>query len=237
MFKSRSNGFVVLPIVLLGFVILISGVFFARGVLELKTPDFVEPFLVVYHSPVPSSTSSAEINNTAKKVIPSMKVSASTKPSTTLAPSPTNSNNSNNSTNQNTNSNNNQSANTSTSPSSTPAPIESTAPEAFSVNKTSVTSTIKRNGKTTGMGFGDGITATSNTSYGYSVANDQGQSGVGLESGSTGLLPGQSRNILTFITFDKPNGTYTGTNTITYYDENSKSHTGPTINYTITLTD
>lgn len=188
-------------------------------------------------SPTPAASSAPSVTPSSKpSTSPTTKASPTPSPSAT--PTPTTSQASPASS---------SSPSPSPTPTSTPTSSPSTSPspntsnEIMSVDKTSVNVTIQRNGKTIGFLYGpypSGVTIKSNNGSGFSVINDQGQSGVGIEGyGSSGLLPGQSRYLAPFITADKANGTYLGTNTIIYYDMQSKSSTGPTISYTIILTD
>lgn len=239
--KLNQSGFV--PIIVIFLTLLIVG----SAYVIVKNSGIGEPGYD------PTASFQGSVSGQIKpKISPSVspsnkKFPSSFSPTKVPTTTPTASNNSSASNSSNgsssNNSNNQSNSSNNSAATNTPTPSLTTASPAtlMSVDKTTVNVTISKAGKTSGYlygSYGSGVTITSNSGSGYSLANDQGQSGVGIGTyGSSGLLPGKSYYLAPFITADKANGIYTGTNTFTYYDSQSKSYPGATISYTITLTD
>jgi hypothetical protein len=104
------------------------------------------------------------------------------------------------------------------------------------VDTTSVTVTLSRANAQYDLVYGPGITLTSNGITGWSMHNNEGTQGQGFYESSGGIVPGNSAQIRTYINTTKPNGTYTGSYTLIYTYNNGTWINGPTIYYTINLT-
>lgn len=122
--------------------------------------------------------------------------------------------------------------NTLTSPSPT---ISTDTSGTITVSTTSVNVTISRSGST-GSLYGSGFNIISQGATGWSLYNNDGTSGQGFYETSGGITPGGSQNIRTYINSNKTNGVYSGSYLVKY-SKNGTWQSGPTVTYSITLTD
>lgn len=106
----------------------------------------------------------------------------------------------------------------------------------LTVDKTDVNVTLKRSNQSSGFIYGSGFTITSQGADQWSIYNNESTQGQGFNEASGGISPGSSSAIHTYINTNKPNGTYTGSVTVKY-QKNGTDGNGPTVSYTITLTD
>lgn len=117
-----------------------------------------------------------------------------------------------------------------TIPSPTPTPV--TYP--FSINKNSVEDTIDRSISTLGPGII--ITNNSDSTIGVVITNNSNTAGVGLNGGSTAILPGKPLIVESTANNNSiPDGVYTGESLIRYSVNNGPYQDGPTIPFSITV--
>ncbi|QQG40778.1 MAG: hypothetical protein HYV37_00435 [Candidatus Levyibacteriota bacterium] len=119
------------------------------------------------------------------------------------------------------------------SPISIPLPIPTSG---ISVDTNSVNVNLARVNAQDGLIYGPGFTITSSGATGWQIKYNQPTQGQGFYESSGGINSGSSATIRTYINTNKPNGIYTGSAIIQYY-QYSSWHDGPTVQYTITLTD
>lgn len=102
------------------------------------------------------------------------------------------------------------------------------------VDTTEVAATLNRAFVTgSGLVYGQGFTATSQgVVTGWSLRINDPTQGQGFYPGG---VSGNATYVQTYVNGNKPDGQYTGSSTIIYYDQNGASHTGPTVAYTIDL--
>ncbi len=107
----------------------------------------------------------------------------------------------------------------------------------ISVSSTSVVVTISRSGSPAGtLAYGSGFTITNKGATGFQIKYNEPTQGKGFYLGSGGLQPNASVNVPTYINTNNPNGTYTGS-AIVQYNNGTTWVNGPTVSYTIQLTD
>lgn len=145
-----------------------------------------------------------------------------------------------NSTSSNDSSNN---TNSTTQAPPTPTPTSADVPTAtptpndtLSLSSNSINITLSRANAQYGLIYNNGFTITSQGASSWQIKYNEPTQGQGFYESSGGISTGSSINIRAYINSNKPNGTYTGSATVDYY-KNSTWHTGPTVNYSITLTD
>lgn len=115
--------------------------------------------------------------------------------------------------------------------------ITPTPTTGISVDKTAVTATLSRAiVGSDGLIKGPGFTLTSYGATSWSLFNSTFASGQGFSPTGGGIVPGSSLVVNTFVNSNKPNGIYTGSYVLEYI-QNGVTVTGPTISYSITLTD
>lgn len=225
-----------------------------KNIVNKKSTSLVQKsneVLAVQPSPSPSAT-----------VMPTVKPKINPAPSGTPTPKPSpavggaNISTSNQTQNQSSNNNivpnqNNQRPVPTVGPSASPvyappaSPSPSPSPSAnntgsLTVDKNSFNVTLSRKEAPIGSGsvYGSGVTLTSQGAKGFFVAENSDSRGFGLFEQTGGMSLGSSVNIRSYIALSKSNGTYSSSATIKWYDSNNQlNDDGPSVSYTITLTD
>jgi len=118
---------------------------------------------------------------------------------------------------------------------STPTPPSNTS-GTITVSTNSVNVTLSRANAQYGLIYGSGFTITSQGATGWQIHYNEGTSGQGFYESSGGINPGSSSTIRSYINANKSNGTYTGS-AVVEYNKNGSWQAGPTVSYSITLTD
>jgi len=103
------------------------------------------------------------------------------------------------------------------------------------VDKTSVVVTMDAKHTITDLIYGPGFSITSEGATGFQIKYNEPTSGQGFDISSGGISPNQTVNIRSYINANKPNGIYTGSAIVQYSKDGWFD--GPTVTYTITLTD
>lgn len=107
----------------------------------------------------------------------------------------------------------------------------------LTVSPKSVSVTLSKAKASGGLVYGKGPVVTGVQSTSFDVYPNQPTQGQGFYISSGGIGAGQSTNIQTYMNTNKPDGVYTGTATLQYYvSALQKWENGPTLSYTITLT-
>jgi len=108
----------------------------------------------------------------------------------------------------------------------------------ISVNTDSVVVTLDRSNADaqSRLVFGPGFTIKSNGASGWAIKYSAPTSGQGFYESSGGIRPGSTNTIRTYINTNKSDGIYVGQATVQYFQDN-KWQDGPSVKYTITLTD
>lgn len=108
---------------------------------------------------------------------------------------------------------------------------------AISTQRDQVNTIIDRNGNQSSLAYGEGLTFTSNSAYGYAFRRNEPYQGVGFYLASGGLSPNDTFINPTYINVgSRVNGDYTGSYTILYSDRDGKWHDdGQIVRYTIIL--
>ena len=117
----------------------------------------------------------------------------------------------------------------------TPTPVNNTS-GTITVSTNSVNVTLSRANAQNSLIYGTGFTVTSQGAIGWSIHYSEPTSGQGFYESSGGMIPGGSTNIRTYINTNKTNGEYTGS-AVVFYDKDGSWQSGPTVTYTINLTD
>jgi hypothetical protein len=105
----------------------------------------------------------------------------------------------------------------------------------LTVDKTHVVETLSKANAQSGFIYGSGLNITSQGATAYLVRGSP--SGIGFYNTSGGITPGTTSSISTYANANKENGTYTGTVTVEYQKNGSSYTVGPTVTYSITVTD
>lgn len=107
----------------------------------------------------------------------------------------------------------------------------------LTVSPKKVSITLSKTQASGGLVYGSGPIIKGVQSTSFNVYNNQTTQGQGFYISSGGISAGQSTNIQTYMNVNKPDGVYTGTATLRYYvSALQKWENGPTLSYTITLT-
>lgn len=106
----------------------------------------------------------------------------------------------------------------------------------ITVDKTRVEVYLSRADVQYGLVYGPGFTIISQGATGWQIRYSEPTQGQGFYESSGGITPGATAAIRSYININKPNGIYTGSAIVQYYQNNSWQN-GPTVYYTITLTD
>ena len=120
----------------------------------------------------------------------------------------------------------------------TPTPTPENAP--IVVNTTSVNVTLSKSSANQGdLVYGSGFTITSYGATGWELQNIISKPGVGFYDYSGGINVGASANVRTYVNplGNIADGTYTGTSIVQYNIQGGGWQNGPTVSYSITVTD
>lgn len=104
------------------------------------------------------------------------------------------------------------------------------------VDKTSIVETLDKSDAQYGLVYGEGFNITSTGATGWQIHYNEPTQGQGFYDSSGGITPGSSYHVRSYLNASKPVGTYTGSAVVEYY-KNGKWLPGPTVTYTLTLTD
>lgn len=122
----------------------------------------------------------------------------------------------------------------------TPTPQPTSAPAqasgGVSVSTTSVSVTLSKAQQDNGLIYGSGFTITSQGATGFQIKDSVPTQGQGFYETSGGMSNGSSSSVRSYISPNKGNGTYSGS-VVVQYQSNGSWTDGPTVSYTITLTD
>lgn len=107
----------------------------------------------------------------------------------------------------------------------------------ITVDKTRVEVYLSRADAQYGLVYGPGFTITSLGAIGWQIHYNEPTQGQGFYDSSGGIIPGSSYDVRTYINTNKSNGVYTGSAVVEYWYNDNIFQKGPTVYYTITLTD
>ena len=105
------------------------------------------------------------------------------------------------------------------------------------LDKTDVNVTLRRDPNTvSSLVYGPGFTITSEGASGFQIKYNEPTQGQGFDLSSGGMTPNMVVTVRTYINTNKPNGIYSGS-AVVQYSKNGVWSDGPTVTYTINLTD
>jgi len=117
--------------------------------------------------------------------------------------------------------------------------VDSISTNYITVTHKDITETLSKAKATAGTGlvFGKGPVLTGVQSGQFDVYPNQPTQGQGFYTSSGGIGAGDTVDVQTYMNTNKPDGVYTGSATLQYYvSALQKWENGPTLTYTITLT-
>jgi hypothetical protein len=105
------------------------------------------------------------------------------------------------------------------------------------VQPLSANETLSRANAVYGLIYGQGITITGKQSTSFQIKYNEPTQGQGFYTSSGGIGVGQTVKVQSYVNSNKPNGTYSGSAIVQYYNSKGVWTNGPTVTYSLNLTD